>query len=189
MPGSPQRPPNPRRPAGAERQPETRASEGLRRRVLASVGREAGPSAGARPAWPLARRLAAAVGAIALLAGLLVGLLSLAGGHSNSAQVIAGRSGGKASFRRLGSHAELVVEGMPAPPIGEIYEVWIDRPGAAPQPTDTLFTVTRQGGASVEIAGRLRGVREVTVTAEPLGGSTRPTSAPVLRAVLTHGSQ
>jgi hypothetical protein len=134
-------------------------------------------------------RLAAGVGASALLGAIILGLLSVGGGHSNAAQMIAGSSGAKASLRRLGSHAELVVEGMPAPPIGEVYEVWIDHPGTPPQPTDTLFTVTRAGSASVEVPGRLRGVREVMVTAEPLGGSTRPTSAPVLRAVIPHGSQ
>ncbi len=43
-----------------------------------------------------------------------------------------------------------------------------------PQPTDALFTVTRAGAGSVEVPGSLRGVREVMVTSEPLGGSSAP---------------
>jgi len=160
---------------------EALASEGLRRRVMSSVRRSVEPS---RP-WA-ARRWIATVGAIAALAALAIALLSSGGVPPDSAHIIAGLSGARASLRRVGSHAELVVSGMSAPPIGEIYEVWIDRPGQPPQATDTLFTVTREGRATVEVPGRLRGVREVMVTAEPLGGSSEPTSTPVLRALLAH---
>ncbi len=85
-----------------------------------------------------------------------------------------------ASLQQIGSHAELTVSGMPEPPVGEVYEVWLNRAGGAPQPTDALFTVTRAGDGSVDVPGPLRGVRAVTVTSEPLGGSSSPTSAPVL---------
>lgn len=85
-----------------------------------------------------------------------------------------------ASLQQIGSHAELIVSGMPEPPVGEVYEVWLDRASGAPQPTDALFTVTRSGDGSVDVPGPLRGVRSVSVTSEPLGGSSSPTSAPVL---------
>ncbi len=73
---------------------------------------------------------------------------------------------------------------MPQPPLGEIYEVWLARTSASPQPTDALFGVTNSGSGSVNVPGSLRGVREVMVTREPLGGSSHPTSAPLLRVVL-----
>jgi hypothetical protein len=91
-----------------------------------------------------------------------------------------------ASLRMVGAHAELVVSGMPEPPIGEVYELWLERPGAPPQPTDALFMVTTAGNGTVEIPADLRGVREVMVTSEPLGGSLSPTSAAVLRLALPH---
>lgn len=76
---------------------------------------------------------------------------------------------------------------MPEPPIGEVYEVWLERTGKPAQPTDALFTVTSSGDGAVEVPGALRSVREVMVTAEPLGGSSAPTSAAVLRLRVAHG--
>jgi hypothetical protein len=87
----------------------------------------------------------------------------------------------RASLQHAGSRNELIVSGVPEPPIGEVYEIWLNRPSARPQPTDALFTVTSEGDAVVEVPGELRGVSQVTVTSEPLGGSSSPTSAPVLR--------
>jgi hypothetical protein len=84
----------------------------------------------------------------------------------------------------VSGHAELVVSGMPPPPPGRIYEVWLSRGASSPQPTDVLFGVTRRGNGSVNVPGRLNGVKEVMVTSEPLGGSLRPTSAPVLRVTV-----
>jgi hypothetical protein len=86
-----------------------------------------------------------------------------------------------ASLHDGSGHAELIVSGMPEPPIGEVYEVWLDREGALPRATDALFTVTSAGNGAVEVPGSLRGVREVMVTSEPLGGSSSPTSPAVLR--------
>jgi hypothetical protein len=89
----------------------------------------------------------------------------------------------KASLQTLGSHAELAVSGMPEPPIGEVYEVWLLRAGSSsPQPTDALFTVSRAGRATVEVpGGDTRNVKEVLVTSEPLGGSATPSGPVVLR--------
>jgi hypothetical protein len=76
-----------------------------------------------------------------------------------------------------------MLAGMPQPPPGKIYEIWLSR-GAAPQPTDALFGVTRHGRGAVAVPGSLRGVKEVLVTSEPLGGSTHPTSAPLIRVAV-----
>jgi hypothetical protein len=100
------------------------------------------------------------------------------------AQIAANIPGARASLRQAGGRAELVVTGMPQPPLGKIYEVWLSRGAAAPQPTNALFGVTSSGSGSVNIPGNLHGVQAVMVTSEPLGGSSRPTSAPVLRVLL-----
>jgi hypothetical protein len=70
---------------------------------------------------------------------------------------------------------------MPEPPTGEVYEVWTESPGEAPRATDALFTIASDGSGSVDVPGSLRGVEEVMVTTEPLGGSAHPTSPAVLR--------
>jgi hypothetical protein len=93
----------------------------------------------------------------------------------------------RASLRRIGTSAELVVSGMPEPPIGEVYEVWLNHASGRPRPTDALFTVTSTGDGTVEVPGTLHGVREVMVTSEPLGGSSSPTSAAVLRLRVGRG--
>jgi Anti-sigma-K factor rskA len=120
--------------------------------------------------------------ALAVAAGLYFGISPA--GHSGSAKPLQATAGVQASLRRIGSRAELLVSGMPEPPIGEVYEVWLTRASGAPHPTDALFTVSRAGKASVYVPGSLRGVREITVTSEPLGGSAHPTTAPVLRVAL-----
>lgn len=78
--------------------------------------------------------------------------------------------------------AKLVVAGLPAPPEGRIYQVWLDRGnGTAPEATEALFSV-RNGRASVDVPGDLKGVRQVLVTDEPVGGSEVPTRRPIIAA-------
>jgi len=81
--------------------------------------------------------------------------------------------------------AELVLQRFPPPPDGKIYEVWLQRPGEAPSPTDVLFGVTSAGAGTVDIPGDIRRVQRVLVTPEPLGGSSAPTHAPVIVAQLS----
>ena len=71
---------------------------------------------------------------------------------------------------------------MPAPPPGHIYEVWLEHGTQTPRPTDVLFSVTHSGGGWVGVPGSLEGVSKVLVTAEPLGGSLKPTREPVIVA-------
>ncbi len=92
--------------------------------------------------------------------------------------------GARASLHQVDNRAELVVSGMPEPALGKVYEVWLKRGSAAVAPTDALFSVTSRGSGSVAVPGNLHGVEEVLVTSEPLGGSLRPTSTPVLRVAL-----
>jgi hypothetical protein len=80
--------------------------------------------------------------------------------------------------------AELVVRNFAPPPAGDIYEVWLQRPGHAPSPTRALFSVTTGGAGDVGVPGDLHGVQRVLVTPEPAGGSLVPTHAPVIVAQL-----
>jgi anti-sigma-K factor RskA len=179
--------------------PRVVASQELRERIMATVRSEAdllhAAGAGAdrpqpaRPRWRL-RRLQALTVAGALGIGVLVGAVVLDTGSKaptprvTSAQLASLPSGAKAVLRRVGGHAELVVSGVSQPPRGKIYEVWLAREGKAPQPTDALFGVSHSGSASVNVPGNLAGVKQVMVTAEPLGGSSHPTSTAIIVATL-----
>jgi Anti-sigma-K factor rskA len=163
----------------------------LRQRVIGAVRGEA--RASPRADGPRAGRSPVRTGAVAALIVLGVFGVLAVNRSSSSRSTGASSPGGafsarttRASLRRAGPHTELLVAQMPEPPVGEVYEVWLNRPSAAPQPTDALFTVTSEGNGAVEVPGNLRGVREVSVTSEPLGGSSSPTSAPVLRLPVSH---
>jgi hypothetical protein len=81
--------------------------------------------------------------------------------------------------------ATLRVRGLPSPPPGKVYEVWLLRRGAAaPSPTDALFSVSRGKGSGRIALPSVRGVEAVLVTAEPDGGSSAPTSQPFINASL-----
>jgi hypothetical protein len=179
--------------------PRVVASEELRERLMASVRSEAellkAAGAGAdraepnRSRWRL-RRPQLLVTAVAMSVGLLIGAVAIDTGsqapatHVTSAQLASMPPGARAVLRQVGNHAELLVSGASQPPRGKIYELWLARAGAAPQATSALFGVTRAGNASVNVPGSLAGVRQVMVTAEPLGGSTHPTSSPIIVATL-----
>jgi Anti-sigma-K factor rskA len=162
------------------------ASERLRQRVLSSVRGEAkrGTRAGARAQrWSIV----GGVASLAAIAAIAVVVLNQSAPAHWRASVHIEASTTRASLRRIGTSAELVVSGMPEPPIGEVYEVWLNHASGPPQPTDALFTVTSTGDGTAEIPGTLRGVREVMITSEPLGGSSSPTSAAVLRLRVGRG--
>ena len=159
-----------------------------------SVGAPTAPAAGGRsPAsWRGGRRrpisgrvLPGLAEALALGAGIAIGALAFSSGSSVRAEVIravvvAPGHHATAELRRVGSRLELVVVGMPAPPPGRIYEVWLEHGAEAPLPTDALFSVTKTGSGSVGVPGNLHGVSKVLVTDEPLGGSLKPTRTPVI---------
>lgn len=156
--------------------------------LLHAAGREADLPPRRRVGWRA--RLAPALGAgAALAAGLAIGALAIGGSTSTvtktqtiEADVTTPGYHATAALRKSGSHVVLVVTGMPAPPPGRIYEIWLERGTRAPQPTDVLFSVTHSGGGSVGVPDTLEGVSKVLVTAEPLGGSLKPTREPVIVA-------
>jgi hypothetical protein len=156
--------------------------------LLHAAGHEADIVPRRRMGWR-ARLAPALATAVALAAGLLIGALAINGGTNTvtrtqtiEAAVVAPGHHATAVLRKVGSHVVLVLTGMPAPPAGHIYEVWLERGTQAPQPTDVLFSVTHSGGGSVGVPDVLKGVSKVLVTAEPLGGSLKPTREPVIVA-------
>jgi hypothetical protein len=175
--------------------PPRSAPEDLRRRVLSVVRAEAEllrvagheadepPREGSR--WRRPRGAVLAWGALVASAAAVLAI-ALTAGSSQQTRVTSAQVaivGAHASLRQVGGQSELLLAGMPQPPAGKIYEIWLSR-GAAPQPTDALFGVTRHGSGAVTVPGSLHGVKEVLVTSEPLGGSSHPTSTPLIRVGL-----
>ena len=161
----------------------------LRERILAVVESEAAARRAtapveARPWWgALLRPQTALVAAcVLLLAGLGAGI-ALVGGENGGrwdAEVV--MADASAEVDMAGDHATLAVRGMPPPPAGRVYQVWVQRDASAPRPTQSLFTVGSSGSATVEVRGEMRGVDAVLVTDEPKGGSRAPTRSPVIIA-------
>jgi anti-sigma-K factor RskA len=139
--------------------------------------------------WPALslRPLPAALAAGVLVAAGVVGGVVLSGGGDTSTVTgtvqIASAPGARASLQLSDDATKLEVRKMPPPPSGKVYQVWLKRPNRDPAPTTALFRVDANGSADVEIQrGRLKGVDQVLVTAEPDGGSMAPTSDPVIVA-------
>ncbi len=169
----------------------------LRDRVLAQARSEgellraAGSEADEPPRasrWRARRISLAAAGAAIAAAAAIAAVVALSVGssprvHVTSGQVANVAPGAHASLREADGRAELVVSGMPQPPLGKIYEVWLGHGSGAPQPTNALFGVTGTGSGSVAVPS-ISHAKEVLVTAEPLGGSSHPTSAPLIRVLV-----
>jgi len=166
-----------------------------RQRVLRAVADEprgAAPAVTAARLRPRQPRLLGHRRAWTLGAGIALAVMAFAGvtlmSASDSTPIIihAHVSGqGSAELRVTDGHGELVLHRFSPPPAGEIYEVWLAHGSGAPTPANALFSVTGGGEADVVIPRDIRGVRTVTVTPEPAGGTRTPTHPAVVRAVLT----
>lgn len=75
----------------------------------------------------------------------------------------------------------LVAHGLPPLPAGHVYQVWLVTRGRGTVSAAT-FTARAGGGAVVVAHHPLAAdaLAAITITAEPVGGSPRPTSSPVL---------
>jgi anti-sigma-K factor RskA len=166
----------------------------LKARIMAEVERDAallaaaGPQAD-RPAPKRERRRwlgvpAVALACTALLAGIAAGAVLFKSGSTTYRFTPKG-SQAVAQLDVSGDKAVLVARGLPSPGDGRTYQVWLKRPGQAPQPTAALFTPRSDGSATATVTGKLEDGDQVLVTAEPDGGSPAPTSAPVLAAAMT----
>jgi len=156
----------------------------MRERVMAEVradiGRRPSAAQAARRRWRGGGVGTPAIG-IALAAAAAVVILVVSGGGGSSARTYAGTvyaPGGAASVRASGQGLRLTFSGLPLPPQGRIYEVWLRRQGQSLQPTTALFSA-RAG--SIALPGSATGVRGVLVTAEPRpDGSRSPTRTPLI---------
>ena len=157
----------------------------LKNRILGAIEAE---QPARRPA-PRARRWflrplpVAGLAAAALAVGIAAGVL-LSGESTRTVDAHVAMRGAQATVSITGDHAKLSVSGMRNPPDGRIYQVWLKRGQGAPQPTDALFTVNRNGQGHVEVPGSVKGVDTILVTSEPRGGSLQPTRKPVITAAV-----
>jgi anti-sigma-K factor RskA len=173
----------------------------LKDRIMAVVGSEAqmqraaetrGDEPAAAPRRPWLRRSllairplpAAAAAAVLIALGVVGGVLLSGGDSARTVQgkvEIASAPNARASLQLSDDATKLSVRNMPPPPSGKVYQVWLKRPAQDPTPTTALFRVDSRGSADVEVQrGKLKGVEAVLVTAEPDGGSMKPTSNPVI---------
>ena len=139
--------------------------------------------------WALSPQLAVTLVALLLVAGAGFGVLASDGDDpvGPSSRTVAGTvdaPGGRVDLVVRGNddHSTLVASKLPKPPAGRVYQVWLKRPGKDPEPTDALFSVRRDGSASVDVPGSLDGVEAVLVTDEPMGGSEVPTGKLIIQA-------
>ena len=173
----------------------------LKARIMAEVEREAallaaaGPEAD-RPARARRRRSwrprlgiprAALAGALAaLVVGIGAGVAIDRSTHDRArtvpATMASHASGARAEVDLNGGNATLVASGLHPAPGGRVYQVWLQRPGHAPEPTSALFMPKGDGSATATVPGPLAGVRDVLVTDEPPGGSQSPTGKLLLQA-------
>jgi anti-sigma-K factor RskA len=133
--------------------------------------------------WFLRPLPVAALAAAALAVGIGTGVL-LSGDSTRTVQAQVSMNGARATVSITGDHAKLTVKGMRNPPAGHVYQVWLQRDGGRPQPTDALFMVNRSGDGHVEVPGSVAGIDTIMVTSEPQGGSLQPTGKPVITAAV-----
>jgi anti-sigma factor RsiW len=155
----------------------------LRRRVLRGVAAEqrAGSTSAPRRRrrWSLALpRPALSAGLAGGLAAAVVAVVLITSGGSGSTHVFRA-SVGRAEVRVSGGHGELIIDRLPPPAAGQIYELWLKRGSSRPSPS-TLFSVTSSGSSDVGVPGSLHGVNLLMVTSEPAGGTKAPTHTPVV---------
>ena len=161
----------------------------LRKRIMRVVEAEAREATSERRArerrarerrsWLVWRPVPALVAACALLlAGIGIGFATLGDEDPATFQGQCLRGCEEVAMSVDEGHGTLKVEGMAQPPLGRVYQVWTQRDGEDPKPTDALFTVDKDGSASVDVPGDTGAVDRVLVTDEPRGGSEVPTTRP-----------
>jgi len=87
-----------------------------------------------------------------------------------------------AAVELSGDRGALLVKGIPEPPAGKVYEVWVEHGRDVPMATDVLFDVNARGEAAVDIPERLSNGDAVLVTEERTGGTLVPTLPAVIVA-------
>jgi anti-sigma-K factor RskA len=177
----------------------------LKDRLMATVNAEAellraaGPQADRPPVeHPRARargrgwlgriRPLPAIGAATavLAAGVLVAVLATGGDGGTTTFTGTGPRGAEVALQVDDRHdGKLKFQHMTAPPSGRVYQVWLVTGRRAPRPSHALFSVSKDGSATIEIPESLKGTDQVLVTDEPPSGSPAPTGTIVAGAKLS----
>jgi anti-sigma-K factor RskA len=170
--------------------PQVDPPPALRERLMAEVRADASRAAVAqtertrlRRGWGQALRPAVGLAAIALVAAGVAGYAIR--GNEGGTQTIAGpvhRGKPTAKLAWTGDSGTLQLSRLGQLPSSEVYEAWVQR-GERLVPS-SLFVPRADGTASAAIPRGLDGADAVLVTAEPRGGSLRPTSAPTVSVPL-----
>jgi anti-sigma-K factor RskA len=168
----------------------------LKARIMAEVEREAALLASAgeprrevkpkRRRWSLSWPMGAvALACVALVLGLGVGAAVFGdGGRTVPFETDPSLRQASAELEIDGDTAVLVADGLPAPPEGTTYMVWLVGPDGKPKPTSALFRPRGDGSATASVTG-LGDAEAVVVNTEASPDVTEPTSAPVLTATLS----
>jgi hypothetical protein len=125
-----------------------------------------------------------AVACACILAVAIVIAIAGSGGGPGTRTIRAQLSGrllaaGTQAFLAVsGTHAQLVLRRLPAPPSGYVDELWVKRGAAGPQPAGTF--VVESG--SVQLDRPVRGGDLVLLTVERAPGTTSPTGFPLIVA-------
>ncbi|SDY41601.1 anti-sigma factor [Herbiconiux ginsengi] len=108
------------------------------------------------------------------------GLAEITAAEDSQRSTVPVEGGGTATLvwsNTLGRSA-IVVDGLTPLPDGKVYEAWyIDAEGAAPAGT---FTASGEGTSWHVLAGAMNPGDAIGVTVEPAGGSTTPTTDPII---------
>jgi anti-sigma-K factor RskA len=185
--------------------PQVLPPPALKDRLMATVNAEAellraaGPQAGVpERAQPRARaglsgwlgriRPLPAIGAATavLAVGVLAAVLATGGDGGTTTFTGTGPKGAAVALQVDDRHdGKLKFQHMTAPPAGRVYQVWLVTGREAPRPSHALFSVSRDGTATIEIPESLKGTDQVLVTDEPPSGSPAPTGSVVAGAKLS----
>jgi hypothetical protein len=126
-----------------------------------------------RRRWP---RPALVLAAVAGAAALVLGMTQLAIAHRSDVSVQTARTsaGGSVTLvvTRPDQDALLTAARLPAPPEGRVYQVWVIGPAG----TRSAGFLSGTGLALTDV----RAGERVGVTVEPAGGTSRPTTAPIV---------
>jgi anti-sigma-K factor RskA len=162
----------------------------LRERLLAEVRTDLGHAPIARRreirfrwARGLLLRPATGLAAIALVAAGVAGY-AIRGDDGATQTISSSAVPGEpsAQLARIGDSGTLQLFGLEQLPASEAYQVWVQR-GDRLTPS-FLFVPRTDGTASAAIPQGLDSADAVMVTAEPRGGSLRPSSAPIVSVSL-----
>jgi Anti-sigma-K factor rskA len=96
-------------------------------------------------------------------------------------------TGGGAAIKVEGNQAEVLVDGMPLPSPGTVYQVWVvDKTSRTPVPTKALLHPDIKGEAGANVPGNYHDMAAIAVYVEPKGGPYTTNSGAIVVADMRH---